>query len=83
MLDTLVESAARLCEAERASIWRPRGSTFHLAASHGHTAEWKNPMHDQELESARAISDGGSCSKEGPSMSMMFRPIPNMRFPAL
>src|SRR5262249_42880737 len=41
VLDTLVQSAARLCEAERASIWRPRGSTFHLAASHGQTTKWK------------------------------------------
>jgi two-component system, NtrC family, sensor kinase len=58
VLDTLVESAARLCEAERASIWLPQGSTFHLAASHGHTAEWKKSMHEQRLESGRASVTG-------------------------
>jgi signal transduction histidine kinase len=58
VLNTLVESAARLCEAERASIWRPRGSTFHLAASHGHTAEWKKSMQEQGLESGRASVTG-------------------------
>src|SRR5215472_2100279 len=57
VLDTLVQSAARLCEAERASIWRPRGSTFHLAASHGQTAEWKKSM-QQGLESGRASVTG-------------------------
>ena len=39
VLATLVELAARLCEAGRASIWRPRGASFHLAAGHGHTDE--------------------------------------------
>jgi signal transduction histidine kinase len=35
VLDTLVKSAAHLCDAERAGILRPKGTAFHWAAAFG------------------------------------------------
>ena len=42
VLNTLVESAARVCEAERGVILRPtrEGASYHSAASYGHTPEY-------------------------------------------
>ena len=40
VLRTLVESAARLCDADSAQILRPKGEGFYFAASYGHTSEF-------------------------------------------
>jgi two-component system, NtrC family, sensor kinase len=54
VLQTLVESAARLCEADLANIWRPKGTAYHLAASFGVPSkgkEWiKNAEYLESLE---------------------------------
>ena len=41
VLETLAESAAKLCEADRTTIWRPHGTTYRLAAAFNLPSEYK------------------------------------------
>jgi hypothetical protein len=40
VLDVMVESAARLCEADTVTIGRPKGEAFHFEASYGYSQEY-------------------------------------------
>src|SRR5262245_15922431 len=58
VLDTLVESAARLCEAERAALTRPVGEFFQHLASYGYSAEYQRYMEDYPIPSGRGSMSG-------------------------
>src|SRR5262249_20785921 len=61
VLDTLIGSAIRLCQAERGFIWRQTDNTFHLAASKGGSPDFEKfalqhpPKLDRSSISGRAV----------------------------
>jgi GAF domain-containing protein len=58
VLNTLVESVARLCEAHMAAIRRPKGSAFLHVASHGSPSEYDEYMQSHPIEPDRGTVAG-------------------------
>jgi signal transduction histidine kinase len=50
VLDTLVESAAQLCEADSAAIHRPKGDTYPYVASYGYSVEYDQYMREHAVK---------------------------------
>ena len=58
VLNTLVESAMRLCDADAANIWRPDGKVLRLAASCGHSDEFKEFAKQNPIIPGRGMVSG-------------------------
>jgi two-component system, NtrC family, sensor kinase len=58
VLDTLVQSAARLCEADMTGIVRPHGGLLRFAASYRHSDDFVHFMEERPIPLARGSATG-------------------------
>jgi len=60
VLQTLVESASRLCDAEKATITREKNGAFYRAESYGFSSEYMDYIKDVPIEPDRSSISGRS-----------------------
>ena len=63
VLQTLVESAARLCDADKATITRQKDGVFYSAEAYGFSPEFMDYIRKIPIFPERGLASGAHCSK--------------------
>jgi len=85
VFDTLVQAAARLCDAEMAYVFQRDGEVYRLAAKFGFPPEYSAFIHDRSPEGTKELalmadrSSGGRSASTRSSISAILPSIRNMR----
>ena len=69
VLHTLVESAARLSDADSGTITRERNGAFYRAEAYGFSKEFMDYVQDIPIKPEKALRPGARCLKAGWSIS--------------
>ena len=77
VLNTLVESAARLCEADKAGLLRPKDGVLQFAASYGFSPEYHMYMEQHHFHRTGPRSSVAPSWKAEQFMSPMYGPTRN------
>jgi hypothetical protein len=81
VLDTLVESAARLCESDMAAIVSHKDAVYRHLANYGYSPELERIIEERNrhIEPGRGTVAGRTCSSIRPSIFPMFWLIRSLR----
>ena len=79
VLQNIVEAAARLCGAEKATLFGPSGGAYRLAASFGLTPEHEEYLRNTAITPGRETITGAPFWNERPYMSKISWLTPNTR----
>ena len=80
VLNTLVESVGRLCDAERTIIFRPHDDAYRLVASYGYSEEFRELLAAESFKSGRDSVSGRTAAEKTVVHVLDYQADPELRF---